>query len=453
MQKESFVVEFSNRFKSQPFRLIASQTGWQRRSGKIDPFEFLNSAIFSQASASAMSLDSQGRGFSDVVSRQAIDQRYTPAAVDFFRASFSHILNETLQWTPDQPQAQALSEHFKAVYFLDSTSFDSTESLKQIFPSCGGNASSANVKLLVRYNLISGALEPLEMLPGRRADQGLALRTAERLKADELQTNDKGFFASTAWRAAQQNGAFLLSPLPHSTTLWLKDDEGEPLEVDLAAELAHSSQNRVEWDQVWVGKQERQVGPLRVVAFKLSTESASRRRAALRESCRRQGRTPTTKALELAGWLILVTNAPATKLPSAVMSYFYRARWQIELIFRQLKSVLRIDKRRSDNPYRVQCEIWARLMLGILLFLWHAHANAQSWATRRQEISFEKFFNLVQHWGHSLARAFLKGVQTLQDELRTIWRHALVNARKGRQKSRTNTWDLLTKTWLQPQPE
>jgi hypothetical protein len=34
----------------------------------------------------------------------------------------------------------------------------------------------------------------------------------------------------------------------------------------------------------------------------------------------------------LAGWLILVTNAPPEKLPTQAVGYLYRVRWQIELV-------------------------------------------------------------------------------------------------------------------------
>ncbi|MBM3880371.1 MAG: transposase [Verrucomicrobia bacterium] len=58
--------------------------------------------------------------------------------------------------------------------------------------------------------------------------------------------------------------------------------------------------------------------------------------AALREKCRTYGSTPTAQALEMAGWLILVTNVPAAQLPVRALGYLYRVRWQIELIFKHL---------------------------------------------------------------------------------------------------------------------
>src|SRR5208282_141198 len=120
------------------------------------------------------------------------------------------------------------------------------------------------------------------------------------------------------------------------------------------------------------------------------------------------------------------------KAASAMMSYVYRLRWQVELIFRQAKSVLRLDKTESQNPCRVQSEIWARLICAILLFSWHAHASAECWRRHQCEASFEKLIRMMQHWGHTIARAFLDGPARLLQELRALWKNLLVNARKGR---------------------
>jgi hypothetical protein len=118
------------------------------------------------------------------------------------------------------------------------------------------------------------------------------------------------------------------------------------------------------------------------------------------------------------------------------------------LIFRQCKSVLRLNVTESANPCRVQCEIWARLLAAIVIFLWHAHAGGVCAQKHGCEVSFEKVSRLFQQWGHRLARAFLHGGKALLGDLRDLWRHLLKGARKERQKSRTNTWDRLKEVWL-----
>jgi hypothetical protein len=445
----SFLEQFVHTFVPEPFRQLADQTGWRKRAGKIDPFGFIVSLVFGQMSALRQTLSSQAQTLAEPVSRQALDQRFTPPAVAFLQASFAHVLAHTLDWSAAHPPAEALRASFSALYLLDSTAFDCPATLQHLFPACGGDGSSANVKVLLRYELISGRLEPLQVLAGKRSDQGQALKAVERLQANELQLQDKGFFDAKAWQAAQQREAYLLMPLPHSITLWLAPAPDQPEELlDLAAALAGSGQNRVEWSGLLLGNKGHRAGPLRLVAFRLNLASAARQRRGLRESMRKQGRTPSAKALQLAGWLLLLTNAPAAKLPSAMMSYVYRLRWQVELIFRQAKSVLRLDKTESQNPCRVQAEIWARLICAVLLFTWHAHASAECWRRYHCEASFEKLIRMMQHWGHTLARAFLGGPDSLLQELRTLWKNLLVNARKGRQKSRPTTWENLFNLWL-----
>ena len=447
----SFLEEFARTFVAKPFCQLANQTGWRKRASKIDPFEFLVSLIFGQLSASRQTLSSQAQALTEPVTRQALDQRFNARTVEYVQAAFAHVLAQTLGWSAAHPQAEALRANFAALYLLDSTSFGCSETLKDLFPGCGGDGSAASVKVLLRYELIAGRLEPLQVLAGKRSDQGQALWAAARLKANQLQLQDKGFYAAKAWQAAEQSGAALLMPLPHSLTLWLSPGAGQPEELlDLAAVLAASRENQVAWSGLQVGKPGHRAGPLRLVAFRLHPESAGRQRQGLRESMRTQGRTPSAKALQLAGWLLLLTNAPEAKLPAAMMSYVYRLRWQVELIFRQAKSVLRLDKTESEDPYRVQSEIWARLICACLLFSWHAQASAECWRRHACEASFEKLIRMMQHWGHTLARAFLGGPDTLRQTLRTLWDQLLVNARKGRQKSRPTTWENLFNLWLKP---
>jgi len=134
------------------------------------------------------------------------------------------------------------------------------------------------------------------------------------------------------------------------------------------------------------------------------------------------------------------------------MAYLYRLRWQVELIFRTCKSTLRLDQARGDNPDRTQCEIWARLLCAVLIFLWHAHTNAACWMHQGMETSFEKTACLFQRKGEGLARALVLGGTHLLETLRELWRCSIKTTGKGRQKTRTNTWDQLHDLWLNPKP-
>jgi hypothetical protein len=454
MNENSLTEQLMAWFESADFEAIARASGWLKRQGKIDPVDFVLSLTCGQMSALNQTLNAQSQSLPEPVSPQALDQRYTPAAVAYFTTCFHQILQRALSAPAPAGMAPAeqLGQQFSAVYLNDSTGFDVSPSLEKIYPACGGDGSAANLKVLLRYEALAGKLQPLQLLPGKRSDQGLADELAQHLRPNELQITDAGFWAASAWHLAQQHQAYLLSPVPRYVTAWVvQADAPEPKKLDLADALAHSPENYRQWPAVYLGQGAHQVGPVRLVAFRLSPQSAQRHRAALRESMRKQGRTPSREALELAGWLILATNAAAEQLPSAMMAHLYRLRWQVELVFRQLKSVLRLDQSNSDKPCRVQCEIWARLLGAVIIFAWHAHAQATCWATRGCEASFEKVARLFQQWGHTLVQAFGLGKDPLRQVLQRLWRCTLKLARKGRQKTRTNTWDNLWELWLKPQ--
>jgi hypothetical protein len=453
VEKDAIVKETMELFDREEIQRLARQVRWLRRKGRINPLDFLLSLVFGQLSALRLTLEAQGQSLQVPVSRQAIDQRYKPEAVQLFAAVFELVLKRKLavRLPKGFAPAEQLSRHFKAVELVDTTAFDVTESLQQIYPSCGGAGSAANLKVLMRYEVLQGRLEPLRLLPGKRPDQGLAVGLAQQLKPGELQIQDNGFYGSQAARTAQERGAYWLSPIPHSVSLWEAKADQPEARLDLARVLGQSKEARVEWPQLYLGQGEHRVGPVRVAAIRLSPQSTERRRRALRESMRTKGRTPSQAALVLAEWMILGTNASVEQLPSPMMAALMGLRWQVELVFRQCKWVLRMDQSESRKGERVQCEIWARLLAALVIASWHSHANAMIWANRGCEASFEKVTRCFQQWGHTVAGSFWKGVHRLQETLEDLWQRILKYARKGRQKTRTNTWDRLWEFWLEPE--
>jgi hypothetical protein len=245
-------------------------------------------------------------------------------------------------------------------------------------------------------------------------------------------------------------GGYFLIPWHRTVTVWELDANGQRgKQIDVAASLKASKESLVEWNRVQLGKTEQTcLKPVRLVAYRLPEESANRRRAQLRETCRTHGRPPTEAALELAGWVILVTNAPVDLLPSASVGYLYRVRWQIELVFKQFKSVLRLDALPSKNPSRVRCEIWARLLNALLVFTWYQHSNAACLQSDQREISFAKVAKLLQQDGQLLMRVLFSARERIETEFRTLWKKILRLARKEHQPSRPTTWENLCAHWL-----
>ena len=133
---------------------LAKEHGWRKRKGKICPFEFVFSSL-GQASALDLTLTAQANSFSEPVTRQAVDQRYNPAAVEFFKATFQESLATSLNWKTDSAMTQLLQQRFGAVRLFDSTHCPCSDALAKIFPGCGGGGGAAGIKVLLSYELES----------------------------------------------------------------------------------------------------------------------------------------------------------------------------------------------------------------------------------------------------------------------------------------------------------
>jgi hypothetical protein len=450
ISEETFIEHFAHTFERTAFVRLARESQWLRRQGKIDAFEFLVGLVFGQMSALRLTLAAQATCCTVAVSRQAVDQRYHERTIVYFRGAFEHCLERSLSLAPAPALHAALAAHFTAVHLVDSSGFDCPASLASLYPGCGGDASPANVKLLLRYEYLRGQFAPVALVPGKRSDQGLAGEVPRLVQAGELVIADKAFVKLQALRDIAQAGGYFLMPWPRSVGLSQPQPDGPPQSLDLAVALRASTAAVFERPAVQLGAPA-QATVVRLVALRLSEASASRARAGLREAQRKQGRTPSDAALELAGWLILITNVAAEKLPTTAVSYLYRVRWQIELVFKQCKSVLRLNVTEAlENLARVQCEIWARLIGALVVFGWHGHLQAASWARRRAELSFGQVARQLQSRGLSLAEALIAGGQCLRAWLWQVWNHLLLTTRKGRQRTRKTTWQALQEYWLEP---
>ena len=88
----------------------------------------------------------------------------------------------------------------------------------------------------------------------------------------------------------------------------------------------------------------------RLIAWRLPQEQADRRRQKLRqETMRKRGHEPSVERLAWCDWTILVTSVPVEMLTPKEATVLYRARWQVELLFKRWKSQDRKSTRLNSS--------------------------------------------------------------------------------------------------------
>lgn len=229
----------------------------------------------------------------------------------------------------------------------------------------------------MRYELLSGRLDGPILSEGREHDTKTSLYR-EPVKENSLTLNDLGFFHLAHFRELHEQGAFFLSRLKSGTNVMHPDGRLICLEQRLFMETA----SIVEMP-VLLGKKERL--PVRLIALRLEPAERNKRLENLKEKARSSHQPTSPTALALVGWTIMVTNAPLEKLAASNVWNVYRVRWQIELLFRLWKKDGKWGESRSQKPWRVLCEVYAKALVGVI-----KHRSLQACGWLEPEHSLEK---------------------------------------------------------------
>ena len=103
------------------------------------------------------------------------------------------------------------------------------------------------------------------------------------------------------------------------------------------------------------------------LAVRVPDKEAQERRERVQREAKERGRPVSQKKLDLCDGNILVTNAPAELLGVFEVEAVRRVRWQVELFFKELKSVLGMIDYRFRDFERV--ERWVDVALATFLYL------------------------------------------------------------------------------------
>ncbi len=135
----------------------------------------------------------------------------------------------------------------------------------------------------------------------------------------------------------------------------------------------------------------------------------------------------------------MVTNAPQPLLSLAEARSLARLRWQIELLFKLWKSHGQVDKSKSQKPWRILTEVYAKI---ISLIIQHWVLLTQLWTY--PDKSLVKAAQIVRKQAVLIAAA-LSTINpiTMSDVLKIIQVCLQNGCRMNTKKKNPNTYQLL----------
>ncbi|MCC7413295.1 MAG: IS4 family transposase [Gammaproteobacteria bacterium] len=335
-------------FPARRLRALARASGAVQRERKVDIAALFWTLVLGFAVGGERSIATLRRAYEratgQCLEESSFYDRFTPGLVKLLKAAVAEGLDQMREG------ARALRgplAAFRDLVLADATVMRLKDLLAGVYPACRTNHTRAALKLHAVLS-VTGASRQSVKLTAERVHDGPVLKVGPWVRG-RLLLFDLGYFRYQLFACITRNGGYFLSRLKrHANPLIVavhRVHRGRALEL-------HGKRLQEVLPQL-----ERQVLDVEIeVRF-------PRRRYA--------GRVHRhTQRLRLIGLLdsdsgqyhLYCTNIPADKLAAEDVRAVYAARWQVELLFKELKSEYRIDELPSRRRAVVEALVYAALL-------------------------------------------------------------------------------------------
>ncbi len=323
---------------AEQIRGLAQEMGVVMRRRKVDIAQFIRALVLGFCLDRSRTLNGLRQAYQlltgDSLARSSFYARFTAALVQLLEVVVANALSE-----PQAPKVRDAFGAFREVLALDSCIMRLHDALSSKYP---GLWHPAGVKLTMLCNVVGRTAHSLRLSPGRTAD--VHLFDLKMCQPGRLFIFDLGFFQALLFSRIQCCGGFFLSRLKKHSNLIIVGSHQSQLQhlvgLKLREALASLTSPVVEFD-VQVPYIDRLI-------------SWSQQAAVFRIVCVRNDADDQ--------WHGYITNAPANMLAAQYIAAIYAARWETELLFRELQSDYRIDQHPSANRHVTEALLYAAVL-------------------------------------------------------------------------------------------
>jgi hypothetical protein len=217
-------------------------------------------------------------------------------------------------------------------------------------------------RLHVTYDVCAQQTTAIELSDGRGAES-LSRFAWER---GDLVLGDRGYAKANDLAAVVNAGADYVVRIGWNA-LKLRTRDGLPFDLFAALDrLAEQGTAEAEIS-VALDRAGTKRSPARLVMLRKTDADAEASRRKARRKSRRQGKTVNANTLKAAGYVLLLTSLDTNRAAAADILDLYRVRWQIELVFKRLKSLLDLAALPAKDPDLARSWIYAKLIVALLL--------------------------------------------------------------------------------------
>ena len=292
------------------------------------------------------------------IAKQSIDGRFTGEAVAFVQ----DVLKEVLERQLSKVFCADFLPPFNPVCIKDSTKFNVDNRLSGHFKGTGAKpgTTKACVCIQYEYDLCSGKILDLNVTEGVRNDAIDAAQTKERINKTDLILRDLGYYNLSILTGFAKAGAFFISRLNTSTLIY---DLGQTDNLKFMELYAHMKKHKLTSceKQVLVGKKDQE--ELRLIVAIVPEHVYEERIKKVNEYNKFRGWKTSDDYKARCRFNLFITNVPSENISLQEVMLLYRLRWQVELMFKNWKSVCAIHKLQPMKYERFTCLLFAKLIL------------------------------------------------------------------------------------------
>lgn len=350
---------------------LAFETGFCKRSPrKITPETFLLSFFLCFAN-SHFSIRHWSVNLSRLIGRrvtwQAIDKKIQFVKVNFVKQLFIKACEANLNNIVGN--CTGLLKPFKRVLVQDSTLVKMPDSF---FHSLSGVSNGKVKKAITRIqsciDLVNGKINQVVMCTYSQNDQSFSSNILNLIKPADLVLRDLGYFNISTFKQLAIAGAFFISKFKLATSVF--DNRGVRRIELLRLLKLYDRIGKTTFD-FWVTIGIKQKCLVRLCGYKVTSEQAMKKRRQMIGS-RTYNSKLSDEAKYFCNWNIFITNIDEHTLQITDVFKIYSLRWSIEMMFKNWKSNLKLDKvlfsTKTPNPARLEMLLYLMLLYIALIY-------------------------------------------------------------------------------------
>jgi putative transposase len=374
---------------------FARETGFVQRERKVNAVAFLWVLVLHFGVRLERRLAALKKGYDEVAGLPTLSYpgyylRFSPELSKFLKRCLEHALAE-LAREPGRELDERLAR-FQDLLLEDSTVIRLHRSLAKKWPATRSKTVAAGVKVDALVSVRSNGPKTLALVGERTADIKI-LRLGAWVK-DRILLADLGYYSGRHFAKIQEHGGFFVSRhKPDADPLFvrsLKVHRGASIDL----EGKHLSEVLPRLERGVLDAEVELVFARRIYRGKHASDTLRCRMVALWDEAHRE-------------YHLYVTNLGPEVLCAEEVGRLYAMRWEIELVFKELKSHYALDQIRTTNPDVVEALIWSALLTLVVSRRLHNLVRARAPAELRPRYTQLRWANEFREVGDSILRCLL----------------------------------------------